>query len=121
MNTRYINTVIIIIIIINIIIIIITIFVCTQVLGQVLKRLGWEFVVVVYENNAYGREAYSNIRPVLADQDICLTAAFMADGGQVMPAAMQNILKQVNFQKKKSSVYVWFLIWRSWKCVRLKI
>ncbi|KAL8604641.1 hypothetical protein ACOMHN_013421 [Nucella lapillus] len=65
------------------------------VLGQVLKQLNWKYVVVVYENSKYGQEAYSYLRPVLADVEVCLSAAFMISSADLSSATMQNVLRQV--------------------------
>ena len=66
-----------------------------QVMGQVLARLSWDYVVVVYEDTTYGRGAFGALRPALAKAGICLTAAIMADPADTSRAAVTDLLKQV--------------------------
>ncbi|XP_076434694.1 uncharacterized protein LOC143274691 [Babylonia areolata] len=76
------------------------------VMGAVLTKLQWRFVVVVYENSAYGREAYSALRPVLGEAGICLTAAFMASGDDLAPSTMQSLLGQVVDTDTVGTIYL---------------
>ena len=64
-------------------------------MGQVLTRLSWDYVVVVYEDTAYGREGFNALRPVLAKAGICLTAAIMADPADTSASTITDLLTQV--------------------------
>ncbi|KAK7087416.1 hypothetical protein V1264_021473 [Littorina saxatilis] len=66
-----------------------------QVMGRVLKQMNWNYVVVVYEDTAYGRQAYDALRPVLAKEGICLTAAIMADPSDTSVNTVNSLLEQV--------------------------
>ena len=78
-------------------------------MGEVLSSLDWKYLVVVYEDSLYGREAYESLRPILAKLGICLTAAIMVDGSDTSSVAMQAVVQKVLYLKQ------WFYHFLSYK------
>lgn len=50
-----------------------------QVIAKVMTTLQWKFVVVVYDSDDYGRQAFNELHARLIANGICLTAGIMVD------------------------------------------
>lgn len=68
-------------------------------MSQVMIRLNWKYVVVIYEDATYGRAVYDELRPVLAQAGICLTLAIMASPSDTSESTVSGILRQVRHTK----------------------
>lgn len=64
-----------------------------EVIVQLMKKMNWEFVAIVYDSGTYGRSAYSELHARLKDADICLTAGIMIDDSDETTAS--DTLSQV--------------------------
>ena len=77
-----------------------------QTIVDFINKIGWKYVTVVYTDSSYGRGAYNEIRPRLAEAGICLTAAVMADPSDVSEGAMNDILDEVMATNTTGVIYL---------------
>jgi len=77
-----------------------------QTITDFLGTLGWEYVVVVYTENSYGRGAYKAIRTHMANAGLCLTAAIGADPTDDSDDTIDGILRSVLQMNATGVVYL---------------
>ena len=77
-----------------------------QTIVDFINKIGWQYVTVVYTDSSYGRGAYNEIRPRLAEAGICLTAAVMADPSDTSDGAMNDILDEVMRTNTTGVIYL---------------
>lgn len=80
---------------------------CTfQVVVKVLSEIDWDYVTVVYTNDAYGKGAYNEIRPRLDAADICLTKALSISPTDVSSDALNKLLDQIMATDTTGVIYL---------------
>ena len=64
-------------------------------IGEVMQRLNWKYVVVVYEKSFYGMKTFDAFRPIAFDIGICITKVVMVTMDDISQSAMRRYLEQV--------------------------
>ncbi|KAL4223423.1 hypothetical protein ACF0H5_016893 [Mactra antiquata] len=73
---------------------------------EFINQLDWNYVVVVHTDNTYGRGAYKAIRSLLADADICLTAAIATDPNDNSDDNLDSVFDQVMATNTTGVIYL---------------
>lgn len=71
-----------------------------------MNEVNWKYVVVVYTDGTYGKEALAELRPRLVVADKCLTMAISTSSDDVSLTAMDNILSKILSTKATGVIYL---------------
>ncbi|CAG5123321.1 unnamed protein product, partial [Candidula unifasciata] len=75
-----------------------------EVITRVMTTLQWKFVVVVYDSDDYGRQAFSELHARLIASGICLTAGIMVDADD--ESTVNDTLNRVISANATGVVYI---------------
>lgn len=64
---------------------------------EIIKKLNWTYVSVIYEESNYGIQAFNVLETLLAENDICLAVKekLIKDSGQGSTAAYDQIVNKL--------------------------
>lgn len=71
-----------------------------------MNEVNWKYLVVVYTDGTYGKEALAELRPRLVVADKCLTMAISTSSDDVSLTAMDNILSKILSTKATGVIYL---------------
>lgn len=71
-----------------------------------MNEVNWKYVVVVYTDGTYGKEALAELRPRLVVADKCLTMAISTSSDDVSLTAMDSILSKILSTKATGVIYL---------------
>lgn len=71
-----------------------------------MNEVNWKYVVVVYTDETYGKEALAELRPRLVAADKCLTMAISISSDDVSLIAMDRILSKILSTKATGVIYL---------------
>lgn len=71
-----------------------------------MNEVNWKYVVVVYTDGTYGKEALAELMPRLVVADKCLTMAISTSSDDVSLTAMDNILSKILSTKATGVIYL---------------
>ncbi|GAB1608013.1 Metabotropic glutamate receptor 3, partial [Argonauta hians] len=77
-----------------------------SVLVEVLEKLAWDFVTVVYTDDPSTRQTFMELRERMTQRDLCLTAAINTPSGDVSTATMETVLSRVKGAESKGVVFL---------------
>ncbi|XP_064620109.1 uncharacterized protein LOC135483289 [Lineus longissimus] len=72
---------------------------------EVLKKLKWKFINLVYSNDVYGKDGYSELLRLALDNGICVTQAIPVDPANTDPTVVKSTLERLAGSSATAVVY----------------
>lgn len=73
---------------------------------EVIERLSWIFVTVVYTDDPDTRETFMQLRERMSERNLCLTAAVSTPSQDLSTATMEKLLSQVKAAQSKGVIFL---------------